>query len=110
MCGCETCSLQCSVGWKSVLPGDRQVRYYTKVTGVIVRYYYWVTVSGTRIGRAVWLPTLAEASLLCILGSGTERTYPFGRVPTHPHRALGAAARGRILGEFSSWRYHGLTC
>ena len=74
------------------------------VIGVIAHYYYWVTVSGMRIGRAVRLPTLAEASLLCILGSGTERTYPLGRVPTHPRRALGAAARGNILGEFSSWR------
>ena len=110
LCGCETSSLQCSVGWKSVLSGDRQVRYYTTVTAVIARYYYWVTVSGVRFGRAVRLPTLAAASLLCILGSGTERTYPFGRVPTHPRRVLGAAARGSILGEFSSWRCHGLTC
>ena len=52
------------------------------VTGVIARYYYWVTVSGIGISRAVLLPTLPEASLLCILGSGTDRTYLLGRVPT----------------------------
>ena len=72
------------------------------VTGVIARYYYWVTKTGMRSGRAVLLPTLLEASLLCILGSGTDRTYPLGRVPTHPPRALVAAARGNISGEFSS--------
>ena len=37
-----------------------------------------------------------------ILGKGTLRAYPCGRIPTHPFRVLGFSARGSILGEFCS--------
>ena len=36
------------------------------------------------------------------LGNGTALVYPSGRVPTHPLRALGAAARGRYLCDLAS--------
>ena len=94
----------------SLPTGDRQARYLSRVTGIIDRYYYCVTKSGMSSGHAVLLPTLMEVSLLCILESGTDGTYLLGRVPTHPRRALGATACGNIIGEFSLWRYHGLTC
>ena len=44
-----------------------------------------------------------------ILGKGPFFVYPRSWVPTHPHRALGAAARGSSLGEFCSCTYHGRT-
>ena len=31
----------------------------------------------------------------CIMGRGTGRIYPLGRLPTHPFRVLGFAARGK---------------
>ena len=37
-----------------------------------------------------------------ILGSGHVLVYPLDTVPTHPHRALGFAARGSMRGELSS--------
>ena len=36
------------------------------------------------------------------LGKGPDLVYPFSRVPTHPLRALGAAARGRYICELIS--------
>ena len=36
--------------------------------------------------------------VLVSLGKGEALTYPLGRVPTHPHRVLGAAALGKLLG------------
>ena len=44
-----------------------------------------------------------------ILGSGHVLLYPLDTVPTHPHRALGFAARGSTRKELSSCMYHGRT-
>ena len=44
------------------------------------------------------------------LGKGPDLVQPMLRVPTHPRRALGSAARGNIDGELFSCWYHGLTC
>ena len=43
------------------------------------------------------------------LSRGPDLVYPFFWVPTHSRRALGAAARGKYLFEFTSLRYHGQT-
>ena len=45
----------------------------------------------------------------CILGRGTDRIYPLGRLPTHPFRVLGFSARGKKRGELCIWRYQGCT-
>ena len=53
-----------------------------------------------------------SALVLCVrgtLGKGTLRMYPSFRVPTHPFRALGHAARGKYRGEFSICKYQGRT-
>ena len=44
-----------------------------------------------------------------ILGSVQVLLYPLDTVPTHPHRALGFAARGSTRKELSSCMYHGRT-
>jgi hypothetical protein len=47
--------------------------------------------------------------VLVSLGKGEDLTYPFGRVPTHPRRVLGAAARGKRRGASRAYKYHCLT-
>ena len=47
--------------------------------------------------------------LLANLGKGADLTYPLGRVPTHPRRVLGAAARGKQRGAPGAYKYHCLT-
>ena len=44
-----------------------------------------------------------------ILGKGTLRAYPWGRIPTHPFRVLGFCARGNTKGELFSCRYQDRT-
>ena len=40
-----------------------------------------------------------------ICGSGFVRTYPSGRIPTHPFRVLGLLARGNSRTDVGSCRY-----
>ena len=47
--------------------------------------------------------------VLVILGKGEDLTYPFGRVPTHPRRVLGVAARGKRRGAPGACKYHCLS-
>jgi hypothetical protein len=44
--------------------------------------------------------------VLVSLGKGEALTYPLGRVPTHPRRVLGVAARGKQRGVPGAYRYH----
>ena len=44
--------------------------------------------------------------VLVSLGKGKALTYPLGRVPTHPRRVLGVAARGKRRGVPGAHRYH----
>ena len=62
---------------------------------------------------ATALPSLASGMLDgvthligLILGKGLPFVYPPSCVPTHPRRALGAAACGSSLGEFFLCAYH----
>ena len=48
--------------------------------------------------------THAATATLTNRGKGTLRMYLLGIFPTHPRRALGAAALGKSLGEFRSCR------
>ncbi len=53
-----------------------------------------------------------DVVVLCLsgtLGNGTLRTYPWGRVPTHPFIVLGLVARGSTKGKFFSCKYQGQT-
>lgn len=59
------------------------------------------------VQRALELSGAAESALVWprflagTLGRGTERMYPFARVPTHPRRVLGASACGSNVGDVS---------
>ena len=44
-----------------------------------------------------------------IRGNGAKQINPLGRLPTHCHRALGAAALGKNIGDLFPCRYHGHT-
>ena len=58
---------------------------------------------------ATALASLAIGALkVATLGRGPDLVYPLSRVPTHHRRALGSAARGNLIGELSSCKYHGL--
>ena len=67
------------------------------------------------VQRALELSGAAESALVWprflagTLGRGTERMYPFARVPTHPRRVLGASARGSVVGDVVVCTYHGRT-
>ena len=73
---------------------------------------YW----GSIVGACYVACTLLYAGFLsirctgiCILGRGADRIYPLGRLPTHPFRVFGIAARGKKRGELCMWRYQGRT-
>ena len=65
---------------------------------------YWASI----IGACYVALTLLYARLssvrrpgTCIRGRGTDRIYPLGRLPTHPFRLLGFAARGKNEGGYA---------
>ena len=76
-----------------VFTGHTTARLYLRTNG---RTALVLCPLGTRLG------------LVCgILGRGADLMYPFGRVPTHPCRVLGAAALGKDRGDDGWCKYQG---
>ena len=85
------------------------------LASIAVRLFIGHTAAGLYVrtdGRTalVLCPLGTRLGLVCgILGRGADLMYPFGRVPTHPRRVLGAAALGKKRGETGWCKYHGRT-
>ena len=84
-----------------LLPPVASTGEYALSFGPLIMVHVWL---------AMALTSLAIGALKgATLGRGPDLVYPLSRVPTHPLRALGSAARGNKCVEFLPHTYHGLT-
>ena len=84
-----------------LLPPVASTGEYALSFGPLIMVHVWLAMALTSLAiGALKGPTL---------GKGPDLVYPLSRVPTHPLRALGSAARGNKYVEFLSHKYHGLT-
>ena len=79
----------------------------------IILAYCVVGLTGTPYGNRTgsrWMSGETNRVLpIGIHGKGGKQIYTLGRLPTHPCRALGAAAIGKNIGKSFLCRYHGRT-
>ena len=92
------------------------IRLLLEIMGPVSSFGIYRPYRASIVGACYVARTLLYTGLLsvcrpgtCILGRGEDRIYPLGRLPTHPFRVLGFAARGKKRGELFMWRYQGRT-
>ena len=84
------------------------IRLLLEIMGAVSSFGRYRPYWGSIVGACYVARTLLYAGLssvrrpwTCILGRGTDRIYPLGRLPTHPFRVLGFAACGKNEGSYA---------